>query len=89
MTLYGPLIRYAVILLSCCVFFLALGIPIPSLLSAFVPNDLLDDASIFEGLSLPTSASYRQQLTVTSAVDPVFSFEPSSFDSSPFRPPIG
>jgi hypothetical protein len=78
-----------IVLLSFCVFLLALGTPMPSLLSVLVPNDGPEDASIFEGLSLPTFIYYRQRLTVTPAVQPVFFFKPGSFDSSVFHPPIG
>ena len=88
MTLHGLFARFAVVLLSFCVFFLALGIPMPSLLSLFLPTDILDEASIFEGLSLPSSTYHPQQLTVTSAVEPVFVFQPITFESSLFHPPI-
>lgn len=89
MTLHGLLARFAVVLLSFCVFFLALGIPMPSLLSLFLPTDILDEASIFEGLSLPSSIYFSQQVTVTSAVQTVFAFQPRTFESSLFHPPIG
>jgi hypothetical protein len=81
--------RCVIVVLSFCVFFLALGTPMPSLLSVLVPGDALEEASIFEGLSLPTVIYHRQRLTVTPAVQSVFSFEPRSFDSSLFHPPIG
>jgi hypothetical protein len=89
MTLHDHMTRGAIVLLSLCVFFLALGIPIPSLLSALVPSDIFEEASMYEGLSLPTSIFHRQQFMVAPAVQPVFSFTPRSFDSSVFHPPIG
>ena len=89
MTLDGHAARYAIVLLSFCVFLLGLGIPLPSLLSTLVPGDILEEASVFEGLSLPTSIYYRQLFAVTFAVAAVFSFQPQSFVSSLFRPPIG
>ena len=87
--MHGSVARCAIVLLAFCVFLLGLGIPIPSLLSALVPSDILEEGSVFEGLSLPTSIYYRQQFVVTFAVAPVFSFRPQSFASSLFRPPIG
>jgi hypothetical protein len=78
----------AILLLSFCVFLLGLGIPMPSLLSALVPSDILEEASMFEGLSLPTSGCCSQQFTVSAAVLPVFSFQPMTFTSTLFRPPI-
>jgi len=89
MTLRGPIARCAIIVLSFSVFLLGLGIPLPSLLSALVPSDILEEASVFEGLSLPTSIHHRQQFSVTFAVAPVFLFHPQSFASTLFRPPIG
>ena len=86
--LRGPLTQSAIVLLSFCVFLLGLGIPIPSLLSALVPSDILEEASFFEGLSLPASMSCGHQFAVTSAAPPVFLFQPRSFASSLFRPPI-
>lgn len=89
MTLCGPVTQCAIVLLSFGVLFVALGIPMPSLLSVLGPSDILEEASVFEGLTLPTAIHYRQQLAVAPAIQPVFSFEPKSFDSSLFHPPIG
>jgi hypothetical protein len=61
----------------------------PSLLSLFLPTDILDEASIFEGLSLPSSIYHSQQVTVMGAVQTVFAFEPRTFESSLFHPPLG
>jgi hypothetical protein len=69
------------------VFFLGLGIPTTSFLSVFVPGETVE-ASILEGLSLPTSVHYRQDFIVNPAVQSLFSFAPQVFDSSVFRPPI-
>jgi hypothetical protein len=74
--------------LSLCVFFLGLGIPTTSFLSVLVPGDNLE-ASILEGLSLPTSVYYRQDFTVSTTAQPNFSYQPRVFDSSLFHPPIG
>jgi hypothetical protein len=88
MTMFNPALRCLVLLLSVCVFFLGLGIPTTSFLSVLVPGDTVE-APILEGLSLPTSVHYRQDFTVNPAVQSNFSFEPRSFDSSLFHPPIG
>ena len=89
MGLCGSVTRCAIVLLAFGVFFLALGIPTPSLLSALAPTDILEEASFFEGLSLPTLIYHRQHFTMTPAMQPVFSFEPKNFSSSLFHPPIG
>jgi hypothetical protein len=69
------------------VFFLGLGIPTTSFLGVFVPGDTVE-ASILEGLSLPTSVHYRQDFAVNLATESHFSYAPQVFDSSLFRPPI-
>lgn len=84
----SPVVGCIMFLVSLCVFFLGLGIPTTSFLSVLVPSDNLE-ASILEGLSLPTSVYYRQDFTVSTAVQPNFSYEPRVFDSSVFHPPIG
>jgi len=85
----GAVSRCAIVLLSFGVFFFALGIPMPSLLSALAPTDIFEEASMFEGLSLPTSIYSGHQFTAAAAFLPVFSFNPRSVDSSLFHPPIG
>jgi hypothetical protein len=87
--LCGSVTRCAIVLLSFGVFFFALGIPMPSLLSALAPTDIFEEASMFEGLSLPTSIYSGHQFTAAAAFLPVFSFNPRSVDSSLFHPPIG
>ena len=82
-----PAFRSLVLLLSLCVFFLGLGVPTTSFLSVWVPGDNVE-ASILEGLSLPTSVHYRQDFRVNPAVQSSFTFEPQVFDSSLFHPPI-
>jgi hypothetical protein len=89
MTLCGPLTQCAIVLLSFGVLFVALGTPMPSLLSVLSPSDILEEAFGFEGLTLPTTIHYSQELTVAPAIEPVFAFEPRRFDSSLFHPPIG
>ena len=88
MGLRGFVTKCAIVLLSFSVFLLALGIPAPSLLSMLVPNDLFEEASILEGLSLPTSFYHRLQFAVRPALETIFAFKPRTFDSSLFRPPI-
>jgi hypothetical protein len=88
MKMPGRVFRCLMLLVSLCVFFLGLGIPTPSLLSVVVFSDNLE-ASIFEGLSLPASAYYRQQFAVSPAVLPILTFEQIAVDSSLFHPPIG
>jgi hypothetical protein len=81
-------IQCAVVLLSFSVFLLALGIPTPSLLSLLVSNDILEEASTFEGLSLPTSVYDRLQFSASAAVEAIYAFERRTFDRSLLRPPI-
>ena len=88
MTIRGRGYRTLMLLVSLCVFFLGLGIPTATLLSVFVGSDNLE-TSIFEGLSLPASAYYCEQFTVSPAVLAIFTFKPIVFASSLFHPPIG
>jgi hypothetical protein len=80
-------VRCAVLLVSFCVFFIALGVP-ATVLSACSSPDLVT-ASILEGLSLAQSIYYCQRAAIVSpAVERTFSFELTIFDSSLFHPPI-
>jgi hypothetical protein len=80
-------VRYTVVTLSFCVFFLALGIP-TTLLSVCLPTDLLT-ASILEGLSLPPSVCHVDQFTtVRLPLEGTIVIEPAIFESFLFHPPI-
>jgi hypothetical protein len=89
MRLASPLIERLIVLLSFCVFFLALGVTTTLItFSASILSDVVA-ASILEGLSVPqTVYNHHQPTMITPAVESIFFLEPAIFDSSLFHPPI-